>query len=462
MVIKHTLDIIFAIDEAMASGQNGEAEAHCRRLIGRGHVEIDVLSRLSVALARQCKQDEAARWFRLAVLWDPSAPEASGNLVHAREIADDAAAACATFRWLRCLVPDNLDFAERHGDVAVRTGRLEEAFGAYQVAFSGGTSNPKQSYKLFDTLRLLRQGAKAPVFFSAASPLRIALVTAADEGYAPYLRGLIASFLERAGRFPPRICVLDLGLGADTRAWLDTLDAIVVQPGWDLAFPDRDHAPETFKALTARPFLPAHFPSFDLYLWMDADTWVQDARWLDDFLLSALLGRLAVVPEMSPSYLRQYRTFADNGKRVDEQTWRRRAYALCFDEATADSLADRPTLNSGVFALRSDAPHWHAWQQSLEIALQRIRYPLVEQTAFNHAVYKNRLLTAPMAAAANWQVHRRLPFIDPRTGKLCEPFPPHDPLGIIHVTGPEKTRRHTLLRLDGVQVSRTLLYQAEN
>lgn len=461
MVREHTLDIIFAIDDAMAGGRNAEAEGHCRRLIGRGTVDNDVLSRLSVALARQGKRDEARHWFHVAVAWDPASPEALSNLTHAHEIDHDAAAARAALRWLRHIDPANVETAERHGDAATGAGAPREAFSAYQAAHAGGAVRPEQSYKLFDTLRLLRRGATTPVFFAARSPLRIALVTAADEGYAPYLRGLITSFLERAGRFPPRICVLDLGLGADSQAWLAGLGALLVKPGWDMAFPDRERAPETFKAMTARPFLPAHFPGHDLYLWMDADTWVQDPRWLDDFLLSALLGRLAVVPEMSPAYLRQYRTFADDGRRVDEQTWRRRAYALCYDETTADALADRPTLNSGVFALRADAPHWQAWRASLSTALEKTRYPLVEQTAFNHAVYQNRLLTAPLAAAANWQAHRRLPFVDPRTGLLCEPFPPHDPIGIIHVTGPDKQRRHMLLRLDGRQVSRTMLYEPE-
>ena len=457
-----SLDLIYAIDEAIAQKRYAEAEPHCRTLIRRRAVTSDVVSRFSIILARLGKWDEAVRWFRFAALSDPNQAEANANLAHAHETLGQDKPASQIYQWAQLLSPNDQDIAERHGDAATQAGQLDRAFPAYLAAFADTPIAAKQAYKLFDTLRLLRTKASTPVFFASAVRPRIALVTAADAGYAPYLRGMIETVMLHAGPHPPAICVLDLGLDQASLVWLASLSATVIQPGWDLDFPDRDTTPETFKAMTARPFLPKHFPGFDLYLWMDADTWVQDPRWLDDFLLSALLGRLAVVPEISPAYLRQYQTLADNSKRVDEQTWRRRAYALCYDESTAEALADRPTLNSGVFALRADAAHWQAWQQSLEQALAKIRYSLVEQTAFNHAVYTKRLLTTPLPATANWQTHRRLPFIDPRTDLLCEPYPPHEPLGIIHVTGPNKQRRHTVLRLDGTQVSRSMLYEVQS
>jgi tetratricopeptide (TPR) repeat protein len=457
-----SLDLIYAIDEAIALKRYAEAEPHCRTLIRRRKVTDTVVSRFSVILARLGKWDEALLWFRFAALSAPDQAQAAANLAHAYETLTQVELASQLYHWSHLLSPSDQNIAERHGDAATQAGQLDRAFSAYLAAFADTPITAKNAYKLFDTLRLLRAKATTPVFFASAVRPRIALVTAADAGYAPYLRGMIETLMRHAGPHPPAICVLDLGLDQASLAWLTMLSATVVQPGWDIDFPDRDTTPETFKAMTARPFLPKHFPGYDLYLWMDADTWVQDPRWLDDFLLSALLGRLAVVPEISPAYLRQYQTLADNGKRVDEQTWRRRAYALCYDESTGEALAERPTLNSGVFALRADAPHWRVWQQSLNQALAKVRYPLVEQTAFNHAVYTKRLLTALLPATANWQTHRRLPFIDPRTGLLCEPYPPHEPLGIIHVTGPEKQRRHTLLRLDGIQVSRSMLYEAQN
>jgi tetratricopeptide (TPR) repeat protein len=457
-----SLDLIYAIDEAIELKRYAEAESHCRTLIRRREVTYTVVSRFSITLARLGKWDEAVRWFRFAALSDPNQAEANANLAHAHETLGQDKLASRIYHWAQLLNPKDQDIAERHGDAAAQAGQLDRAFTAYLVAFETPPITAKNAYKLFDTLRLLRAKASTPVFFASAVRPRIALVTAADAGYAPYLRGMIETVMRHSEAHPPAICVLNLGLDQASLTWLTSLSATVVQPGWDLDFPGRDATPETFKAMTARPFLPKHFPGFDLYLWMDADTWVQDPRWLDDFLLSALLGRLAVVPEISPAYLRQYQTLADDGKRVDEQTWRQRAYALCYDESTAEALAERPTLNSGVFALRADAPHWEAWQQSLEQALAKVRYSLVEQTAFNHAVYTKRLLTALLPATANWQTHRRLPFIDPRTGLLCEPYPPHEPLGIIHVTGPDKQRRHTLLRLDGTQVSRSMLYEAQN
>jgi len=54
--------------------------------------------------------------------------------------------------------------------------------------------------------------------------------------------------------------------------------------------------------MTARPYLPKHFPGHAVYLWIDADAWVQDDTVLDIFVSGARRGMLAVVPEVDRGY----------------------------------------------------------------------------------------------------------------------------------------------------------------
>ena len=454
-------ELLRQADRALADGRYEDVELLCLEMISAGDISVNSLSRLAVGMARQGKWTTAERHFLKVCLLHPEIADGYANLARARTHGDELSDPTNIWLYGHISEPRDPVIANDLADAASNSDRFDLAIRGLQVAAANGPVSPGRAYALFDCVRILRTGRQGSILLTNPFTIRIALVTAADEGYAFFLKGLVNSIRDRERPNRLSLCILDLGLEEATKTWLRQRSVRFVKPDWDLNFPDRDSAPETFKALTARPFLPRHFPDFDVYLWMDADTWIQDSRWLDDFILSALLGRLAIVPEVSPAYLRQYQTIKDKDSLVDEQTWRHRAYALCYDAMTADDLAGRPTLNSGVFALRADAPHWEAWQYSLERALSNTRFPLVEQTALNHAVYANRLITAPLPALANWQTHRRLPLIDPRTNQFCEPYLPHDPIGILHVTGPDKRRQHRLLRLDGRKIRRSLLYKQE-
>src|SRR5262249_27281481 len=93
---------------------------------------------------------------------------------------------------------------------------------------------------------------------SAPSAADLIIVSAADSGYFPLLRYMVASV--RALRRSAPLGVLDVGLVEAERIWLHEQAVQLVRPDWDIAFPQQDRTPETLKALVSRPFLPRHFP----------------------------------------------------------------------------------------------------------------------------------------------------------------------------------------------------------
>lgn len=85
------------------------------------------------------------------------------------------------------------------------------------------------------------------------------------------------------------IKVLDCGL---TKEHLDYLRARfgceVKDPGWDgdpaTIQPQSGIPVNGFKCLMGRAYIHKHFPGYEYYFWMDADTWIQDERAIDQFI----------------------------------------------------------------------------------------------------------------------------------------------------------------------------------
>jgi hypothetical protein len=250
------------------------------------------------------------------------------------------------------------------------------------------------------------------------------------------------------------IGVLDLGLSAEQIRWLIQEGAQVVHPGWDVDFPDRHRIPETLKAQVARPFLPKHFPGHEMYFWLDADAWLQEWRVVELYCAAAGQDRIAIVPEIDRAYKRHYKRPKLLGLTL---TWK--VYREAFGWRAADRLGRNPMLNCGVFALHRNAPHWQAWQQLLTRVLQRTRFFYVEQAALNYAIFAEHLPANLLPAYCNWMAGDAAPAFDAAQRRFVEPYAPHEPIGVMHLAGPEqKTLRFRLARLDGGFVETGLRY----
>ncbi|WP_029006725.1 hypothetical protein [Azospirillum halopraeferens] len=284
------------------------------------------------------------------------------------------------------------------------------------------------------------------VTHTLSRPLRV--VAAANAAYVPLLETMLASVRFLRNGPCVRFTILDVGLEPEQAGRLRADGMAVVEPEWHLPPGYRTTNPAHFKAMTARPHLPAYAPDAGLILWIDADIWVQTPASLDDIVLGALSGAMAIVPERHRAYNLKFFPLGE-AEPIDEGAWLTRLFTVAFGPDEARDLREKPILNTGVFALRARAPHWAAWQASLDRALRRTGVSLVEQTALNHAVYRNGLPTVRFGAHYNWVTHRARPLFDPPTRRFLEPARPFRPLGLIHVTGPDKFRPRPIRTTDG-------------
>jgi hypothetical protein len=280
------------------------------------------------------------------------------------------------------------------------------------------------------------------------------VVSAADSGYFPLLRDAVMSVRALNSTVP--VGVLDLGLAPADRAWLAGQGAATVRPGWDIDFPGRDRTSETFKAQVARPFLPRHFPGYEMYFWLDADAWVQDWRAVELYCAAAGRDRLAIALEIDRAYKRHYKRPKLLGMTL---AWK--CYREGFGLRAADRLGRNPIANCGVFALHREAPHWAAWARLLASVLKRTRFFFAEQTALNYAIFAEHLPANFLPAYCNWAVGDAVPAFDAQRGLFVEPYAPYEPIGVLHLAGAEqKSKTFRVERLDGGTVETSLRYGA--
>lgn len=310
----------------------------------------------------------------------------------------------------------------------------------------------------FDRARPSRERWAKLTGSSISMSSRRIIISAANEPYYPLLSGLLRSLAPLARDHGIDIGIIDLGLSAaQKREVKRQFDATLRVPPWDYD-PKIFNGPSApfFKAMTARPHLPRHFPGYEVYAWVDSDCWIQDFSAVLAYCDAAARTGFCVTPEID----RGYTPFMANGSIFD---WMFSCYARCFGQPEALALVHYPMINSGVFAARADAPHWSLWSQRLGEALARLKEPYFfsEQTALNAAVYGGKLPTAFLPARYNWSCARRLPAT--RDGvALCDPNPPHQDLGIIHLTAGTKNGRKTLLALDGSTCTRSLRHNGHD
>ncbi|MEG4317754.1 MULTISPECIES: TylF/MycF/NovP-related O-methyltransferase [unclassified Microcoleus] len=284
--------------------------------------------------------------------------------------------------------------------------------------------------------------------------MQIIIITAADANYFELVRGTILSVREKSEGANVAIGFFDLGCTPEQLQWLKTQVNIIQKPDWEFDFPGKNAAPHYLKGLLARPFLRRYFPNFDIYLWIDADAWVQDWQAVELLVKGAAKRGLAVVPELDRGYYLAY------GKLPWYWDFVYRDYEAAFGEEVAQQLHSYPTINAGVFALHKDAPHWELWAEYLEEGLQRHVSLMTDQIALNRLVYGTEMFdrTEMLPARCNWSCNFGLPVWDTQRACFVEPYLPHGAIGILHITG----HKHDLVKLattDGNQIEISLRYQ---
>lgn len=292
---------------------------------------------------------------------------------------------------------------------------------------------------------------------------KIALISSSDSNYYAMLREWVHSIR----RFPESqgmdICILDAGMTEDQHKEISKDVTKVISPDWPRKLSNnRIKGREFCKACVNRPFLRDLFPGYDYYLWMDADTWVQDWRAIEFFLEGASRNKISLTGSMDRSY--------PKGMRIKWLgMWPFKASSFYMSNARKAfgmAMAKKPSpfhnLSARAFCLHKDAPHWDKWQEIILKALEKGNVFTAEQLSLGVMLHIEKFPVEILPSYMHWFCEHKLLWDEDRK-IFVEPYLPHEPIGILHLAGHDKMRvdRSVLINLEtteGKAISYTYRY----
>ena len=99
------------------------------------------------------------------------------------------------------------------------------------------------------------------------------------------------------------ICILDAGLTKEQKEKLSKNVDEIKLAKWDIEVPEKKiKGREWLKSQVSRAFLPNYFPSYDKYLWIDCDAWVNDWKAIEIYFKACDDGKLGITQTIGPGY----------------------------------------------------------------------------------------------------------------------------------------------------------------
>ena len=259
--------------------------------------------------------------------------------------------------------------------------------------------------------------------------------------------------------------ILDTGLTEEQKTFFKDNNAIVIPAKWDVEISkykvrSRDHLKTQF----ARAFLPKYFKNYEIYLWLDADIWIND---LETFLLyeeGAYKNKLCITPQVDRSYgpFAKVDWLLGFPKKIRSINYKNISRSV--SKELAKKFALYPTLNAGAFAINNNSDLWKLFQKNIILASKKGRIFGTDQVALALSVYNDNLPVEFLPAYCNWMCEFNLPLYDVNNKRFVEPYLPHHPIGLIHLAGLDEIRVNKDIKveikdLSGNVISTSLRFQ---
>ena len=261
------------------------------------------------------------------------------------------------------------------------------------------------------------------------------IVSLADANYFPLLEELVNSVKRFRESENLAICILDAGLSQEQREKLSSRVDEIKPAKWDIEVSQfKVREKEWLKSQVSRAFLPKYFPSYEKYLWIDCDAWVNDWQTIELYFKACDNGKLGITQTIGPGYKITSKVNWLFGKLaiIKSQNFKHAVKSkIGYDKAR--KLAFAPHINIGVFSLEKNSEGWTIWQDNLTKTLKAGNIFGSEGLAINMSVYIDNLETEFLPLNCNWITSNLLPKYDEKQKTFVEPYLPNYKIGIIHL-----------------------------
>ena len=261
------------------------------------------------------------------------------------------------------------------------------------------------------------------------------IVSLADANYFPLLEELVNSIKRFRESENLAICILDAGLSQEQREKLSSRVDEIKPAKWDIEVSQfKVREKEWLKSQVSRAFLPKYFPSYEKYLWIDCDAWVNDWQTIELYFKACDNGKLGITQTIGPGYKITSKVNWLFGKLaiIKSQNFKHAVKSkIGYDKAR--KLAFAPHINIGVFSLEKNSEGWTIWQDNLTKTLKAGNIFGSEGLAINMSVYIDNLETEFLPLNCNWITSNLLPKYDEKQKTFVEPYLPNYKIGIMHL-----------------------------
>ena len=261
------------------------------------------------------------------------------------------------------------------------------------------------------------------------------IVSLADSNYFELLNELVDSIKSFEKSKDTAICILDAGLSEEQKNELSKKVDEIKSAEWDIDVPAfKVKGKEWLKSQVSRAFLPKYFPSYEKFLWIDCDAWVNDWNSVELYFKACENGKLGITQTLGPGYKIMSKVNWLFGKVaiIKSQNFKH-AIKSKVGINKARKLAFAPHINIGVFSLEKNSLGWASWRKNLEQTLKSGNIFGSEGLAINMSVYIDDLETEFLPLNCNWIASNLLPKFDEIKNTFVEPYLPNYKIGIMHL-----------------------------
>ena len=290
------------------------------------------------------------------------------------------------------------------------------------------------------------------------------IVSSADSKYFFLLKELFLS-LDKSGILSDyQFSILDTGLTKKQRFFFLDNSVIIKEAIWNTSVPKfKILGRDNLKTQVARAYLPDYFEDYKLYIWLDADMWLNDIKSFNLYEKGAFNNKLTIVPQSDRAYVKNANVEWLFGFPKKIKTINYKNISKSISKSLGRKYAFHSTLNAGAFAINDNVNIWKCFQKNIKLAAKKGRIFGTDQVALALSIYEDGLPSEFLPAYCNWMCEFNMPKFDSENGQFVEPYIPNHPIALVHLAGLDDIRLDKNIlsdveTLDGLQIKKSLRF----
>ena len=290
------------------------------------------------------------------------------------------------------------------------------------------------------------------------------IISSSDNNYFFLIKELHLSLKNKGVLDEYDFAILDTGLKDKQKNYFKDYNVLIKNAEWNVEVSKyKILGRENLKTQVARAFLPDYFDNYKVYVWLDADMWLNDFESFYFYEKGALNDRLTIVPQSDRAYIKNANVEWLFGFPKKIKTINYKNISKSISKSLGRKYAFHSTLNAGAFAINDNVKTWKCFQKNIKLAAKKGRIFGTDQVALALSIYEDGLPSEFLPAYCNWMCEFNMPKFDSKKSQFVEPYIPNHPIALVHLAGLDDIRQDkTILSdvetLDGSQIKKSLRY----